>query len=111
MLGVVVLQWQNDTDPQLELMVYAGTAAYAKLQNQLEEPGYRYSNGCWWVNEYPVTKLACEAKITENTACTIYQWFREMCSTHLLNTQIILGGPGIIVQVDESQFKHKPKVY
>ena len=33
-----------------------------------------------------------------------------MCSTTLLKTTILLGGPGKIVQVDESLFRHKPKV-
>ena len=54
--------------------------------------------------------MSKEAEITEDTACDIYQWLREVCSTKLLNTPIILGGPGVIVQIDESQFKHKPKV-
>ena len=31
-----------------------------------------------------------------------------MCSTKLLQTPIVLGGPGVVVQADESQFKHKP---
>lgn len=64
----------------------------------------------WWTREYPVTDMSQEAEITEDTACNIYQWLREVCSTKLLQTPIILGGPGIIVQVDESQYKHKPKV-
>ena len=33
-----------------------------------------------------------------------------MCSTTLLNTTILLGGPGKIVKVDESLFRRKPKV-
>ena len=45
-----------------------------------------------------------EAEIGEDTACDIYQWLREVCSTKLLQL------PGVIVQIDESQFKHKPKV-
>ena len=64
----------------------------------------------WWTREYPVIQLSKEAEITEDIACDIYQWFREVCSTKLLNTPITLGGPGVIVQIDESQFKHKPKV-
>ena len=40
--------------------------------------------------------------------CYVYRWFRG--STTLLNTTILLGGPGKIVQVDESLFRHKPKV-
>ncbi len=38
------------------------------------------------------------------------QWLREVCSTTLLQTQVVLGGPGIVVQIDESLFRHKPKV-
>ena len=39
--------------------------------------------------------------------CNVYRWFRE---TILLNTTILLGGPGKIVKVDESLFWRKPKV-
>ena len=63
-----------------------------------------------WTRQNPVTQMADDAEITEDTACNIYQWLREVCSTKLIQTPINLGGPGIIVQVDESQFKHKPKV-
>ena len=52
---------------------------------------------------------ACEAEVTEATACAVYQWLREVCSTRLLHTPIRLGGPGI-VQIDESLMNHKPKV-
>ena len=38
----------------------------------------------WWSREYPVTLMAEEAEIPENTACCIYQWLREVCSTALL---------------------------
>ena len=64
----------------------------------------------WWSGEYPVIEMSHEAKITEGTACDIYQWLRQVCSTNLLGTQIVLGGPGIVVEIDESLFKHKPKV-
>ena len=61
----------------------------------------------WWAKEYPVLKAAKEADTSDNTACQIYQWLREVCSTKL-QTPIILGGPGVVI---ESQFCHKPKVY
>ena len=64
----------------------------------------------WWSREYPVIEMSHEAEIAEDTACNIYQWLREVCSTKFLQSPMILGGPGIIVQVDESEFKHKPKV-
>ena len=69
-----------------------------------------------WSRERPVGDAAGEAEISERTAIDIYQWFREVCSTKLLNearlnpNSVKLGGPGIIVQIDESMFSHKPKV-
>ena len=64
----------------------------------------------WWTKQYPVTQMAAEAEITDTVASDIYLWLREVCSAKLLQIPIILGGPGKIAQVDESQFKHKPKV-
>ena len=60
---------------------------------------------------YPVTDAAEEAKVEDNTAVAAYQWFREVCSTKLLSIPIKLGGSGVIVQIDESLFRHKPKVF
>ena len=51
-----------------------------------------------------------QAEVDTRTAVDVYQWLREVCTTKLLQTPIILGGPGIIVQIDESLFCHKPKV-
>ena len=65
----------------------------------------------WWAREYSVCAAATEAEVTEATSCQVYEWLREVCSTSLLQTPIILGGPGVVVQIDESQFRHKPKVY
>ena len=51
----------------------------------------------WRAQNYPVTDAAREAEVTEATACAVYQWLREVCTTRLLHTPIRLGGPGIVV--------------
>ena len=53
----------------------------------------------WWATQYPVTNAAEEAEVTEATACQIYQWLREVCSTKLINTPIVLGGPNVTDQI------------
>ena len=65
----------------------------------------------YWVREFPVTTATLDAETHKGSAINAYQWFREICSTALLNTPIILGGTGKIVEIDESLFRHKPKVY
>ena len=50
-------------------------------------------------------------KVALNTAVDVYLWLREVCSTRLINDgPVMLGGHGVIMQIDESLFKHKPKV-
>ena len=63
-----------------------------------------------WAREYPVSDARDETLVTKTTAVNVYQWLREVCSTALLNTPTKLGGPGVVLQIDESQFTHKPKV-
>ena len=48
--------------------------------------------------------------MSDVSAIDVYQWLREVCSTALIQQPIILVGPGKVVQIDESMFKHKPKV-
>ena len=62
------------------------------------------------MREYPVTAASEEAEVTPNTGVQAYQYFRDVCSTKLLQAPILLGGPGVIVQIDESLYRHKPKV-
>ena len=57
-----------------------------------------------------VTDAMEEAVVDKRTAIDIYQWLRELCTTKLLSSPIILGGPGVVVQIDESLFRYKPKV-
>ena len=66
----------------------------------------------WWCRQYPVTDASQEAEVTEATGVQAYQYFRDICSWRLLNRDapLMLGGPGVIVQIDELLFRHKPKV-
>ena len=64
----------------------------------------------FWAWQYPVTDTFQQIQIGKMNAVDIYRWLREVCSTKLISTPIILGGPGIIVEIDESLFRHKPKV-
>ena len=58
----------------------------------------------WWVRQYPVSDAAQEAKVS---AIQAYQYFRDICSR---DAPLMIGGPGVIVQIDESLFRQKPKV-
>ena len=42
----------------------------------------------FWLREFPVTTAALDAEIHKSTAIDVYQWFREVCTTTLLNTQV-----------------------
>ncbi|KAL5481436.1 hypothetical protein EMCRGX_G021590 [Ephydatia muelleri] len=65
-----------------------------------------------WARQNPVSDTAECAKVALNTAVDVYQWLREVCSTRLINDgPVMLGGNGVVVQIDESLFKHKPKYH
>ena len=57
-----------------------------------------------WAWEFPVTSAV---ELVEHTAVDTYQWLRKVSSANLLQTVVVLGGPGVTVQ---SLFRHKPKV-
>ena len=65
----------------------------------------------YWSREYPVSEGSLEIECSRKTAIDAYQWLREVCTTKLLQTPVVLGGPGVVVQIDESLFRHKPKVH
>lgn len=66
----------------------------------------------WWAKQYPVKDAAGEIGVSEATAIQVYSWMRDVCSRRLctFDPQIKLGGPGIVVSIDESLFSHSPKV-
>ena len=48
-------------------------------------------------------------QMLQKRAINICVWLYEVCTAKLLQTQITLGSPGIIVHIDEL-FRHKPKL-
>ena len=50
------------------------------------------------------------ADVDDGTATGVCRWLREVCTIRFMQTPITLGGPGVVVQIDESLFHHKPKV-
>ena len=64
----------------------------------------------YWSKEFPVKDAADDANIHKNTACGVYRWLREVCSTKLPESPIVLGRSGVTVQIDKSLFRHKVKV-
>ena len=60
-----------------------------------------------------MTDAAEEAKVTETTAIQVYQYLHDICSWRLLthDSPLLLGGPGVVVQIDKSLFRHTPKVH
>ena len=63
-----------------------------------------------WAVDTPLTTTVEAIGISARTTVNLYNFLRDVCSWKLLQQPILLGGPGVIVQIDESLFKHKPKV-
>ena len=64
-----------------------------------------------WSTGHAVGEATKDVKIGTKMGINIYQWCRDICSWKLINgTPILLGGPGAIVQIDESVFTHQRKV-
>ena len=64
-----------------------------------------------WSREIPATYTSDMVDITNKTACRMYQYLRDVCSWKLLNSPCLLGGPGCVVQIDESCVSKRQKVW
>ena len=64
---------------------------------------------CAW--ECPVTDATSDCKIDIRTGIDIYPWPHEVCTTKLLQTPIVLGGAGVVVQIDESLFRQNQRLF
>ena len=51
-----------------------------------------------------VTAVAEEMEVTPKIAVDWYNFCRDVCEEHFLANPILIGGPGTIVEIDESKF-------
>lgn len=58
----------------------------------------------YWASSTPVKITKQHLALDEHTLCDYFQDFRNICSWHLLQRPILLGGVGITVEIDESLF-------
>ena len=64
-----------------------------------------------WSNKDSLTIMEIEGVASKKTLVKLSRSCREICWQALLLHPIPqLGGPGVIVQIDESMFNHKSKV-
>ena len=57
-----------------------------------------------WSQGTKVNSVERQVQIGEKTVIQMFQYLRDVCPTKLLSTPVELGGPGVIVQIDESLF-------
>nr|XP_047146837.1 uncharacterized protein LOC124819359 [Hydra vulgaris] len=59
-----------------------------------------------WILEVPVTAASEVVGVNEKTSIQWYQYFRDICSFKTMDVAAVnqLGGPGLIVEIDESLF-------
>ena len=60
-----------------------------------------------WTRQTRVTSAAHEVKVSERIASDWYNFFRDVCGQYFLDHPITIGGPGKIVEIDESKFGKK----
>ena len=64
-----------------------------------------------WAMKRSQSMAIIDVNVGEKITIIIYQWCGDICSWTLINGPYIkLGGPGQIVQIDESAFTHQGKV-
>ena len=57
-----------------------------------------------WTRQTRVTTAAREVKVTESVAIDWFNFYRDVCGQYFLDHPITIGGPGKVVEIDESKF-------
>ena len=64
---------------------------------------------CVWSEHTAVSSASRRTSISKKSVLQIYQYCKDICSWKLQQNQELLGGPGVICQIDKSCFKTRPK--
>ena len=64
-----------------------------------------------WASNSKVQLAADAIGISHTSVMQCNKFLREICSRKLCQVPIVLGGPGVVVQIDESLFSHKVKAH
>jgi hypothetical protein len=59
--------------------------------------------GYFWLNRIPVTSIVTMSGCSSHTVCAFNEYFRQLTADSLDITNCMIGGPGVIVEVDESK--------
>lgn len=65
----------------------------------------------YWCEDISVTQAVNFLNLSRVTVVDIFNFFREICTKYFDKNPIRLGGAGLVVQIDESCFSHKPKYH
>ncbi|XP_071965519.1 uncharacterized protein [Antedon mediterranea] len=63
----------------------------------------------YWATETSVKHAIVHTGLKPKVVIQQYRFLRDICSQKLLQTPTLLGGPGVVVQIDESCFSHSRK--
>jgi len=64
-----------------------------------------------WATKRSLSEAIKDVDVGKKMGINVYQWCRDICSWSLINgPDIKLGGPGQVVEIDESVFTHQGKV-
>jgi transposase-like protein len=62
---------------------------------------------CWSFEMTTIKFCERELEISENTVIDWNNYLREVCASSIINQLIIIGGPGEVVEIDESCFSRR----
>ena len=57
-----------------------------------------------WLNKVPVSSAVAMSGHSSKTICDFWKYFRQLVTSNIDEEDVIIGGPGIVVEIDESKF-------
>jgi transposase-like protein len=60
--------------------------------------------GYLWLTKVSVTSAITMSGQSPNTVCAFWKYFRQLVASSLDEESVVIGGPGIVVEIDEAKF-------